>query len=210
MTIQSLVHPLHSNLADISGNPMHIIGQLINDPYYTSHALRLFDGTRRDNHSNLSVAPDFDVRESEDYFFLEGELAGIASSKDVSIQWVGRQILLVNATVNEVDVEAEWGIHLPSNSKTVEIETSDTKDVHESAPHERQRHRRGDKDEHKRGLKVWMNERHKGHLQKSFSFPCDVDTEHMRAKLTNGLLKMIVPKQKTRVVESAGRVKIEE
>jgi len=208
MTIQSIVHPLHSNLAD--GTPMHIIGQLINDPWYTSHALRFLDGTRRDNHSDLSVAPDFDVRESEDYFFLEGELAGIASSKDLTIQWVGRQILLINATINELDMEAEWGIRLPNNSSTVEVETSEAKDVHESIPHEHQRHRRGDKSTHKRGLKVWMNERHKGHLQKSFSFPCDVDTENLRARLTNGLLKMIVPKLKTGRVESTGRVKIEE
>ena len=199
MSLQNLVHPLHTNLADGTNRPMHVIGQLINDPWYTNHQLRLRSNSHHDSHGEPMIAPDFDLRESDGYYFLEGELAGIASKDDLNIEWVGRRTLLIEATVNKVDEEAEWGIHLqssPLSPRTVEIEGAEARNSGEPERHESHNKHQREKRIHGKALRVLMNERHTGALQKSFTFPCDINAEQMRAKLTNGLVRILVPKLK--------------
>jgi len=206
MSLQNIVHPLHTNLADDTNRPMHIIGQLINDPWFTNQGLRLHSGSHHDNRGEPILAPDFDVRESNGYYFLEGELAGIASKDKLSIEWVGRRTLLIEATVDKVDEEAEWGVRLQSSPEGTEARNSSDPERHESHSGKHQSEKRM----HGKPLRVWMNERHTGALQKSFTFPCDVDAEHMRAKLTNGLVKILVPKLNAEKVEHSRRICIEE
>jgi|SRR5579871_1711853 len=209
VSLQNFVHPLHTNLADGPGGPMHIIGQLIHDPWYTNQELRLRNKSRHDNRGEPVLVPDFDVRESDDYYFLEGEFAGIASKDNLNIEWVGHRTLLIEATINKVDEEAEWGIHLQSSPKTVEIEGSVAGNS-ETEQHENHNKQQSEKRMHGKDLRVWVNERHTGVLRKSFTFPYDVNSEHMRAKLTNGLLKILVPKLKAEEAEPSRRIHIEE
>ena len=206
MTLQNIVHPLHTNLSDGPNGPMHIIGQLINDPWYTNHALRLRSSSHHDSHGE-PTAPDFDVCESDNYYFLEGELAGIASKDDLKIEWIGRRTLLIEATVNKVDEEVEWGVHLQSHPRAVDIEGTEAGNSGERESHSKHQ---SEKRIHGKALRVWMNERRTGDLRKSFTFPCDVNADHMRARLTNGLVKILVPKLKAEEAEPPRRVHIEE
>ena len=44
-------------------------------------------------------------------------------------------------------------------------------------------------------FRVWLNERHTGALQRRrFTFPHVVDPETVKARLSRGLLKILVPK----------------
>jgi len=208
MSIQNLLHPIHSNLANGTGRPMHIIGQLINDPWYTNHALRTLGGTHGTGRNEQILVPDFDVRESDECFFLEGEFAGIASKNQLNIQWIAQQTLVIKATIYDIDVETEWDLHPYSKPMIAEAEAPEAKDGIRSNGHHG--NSKGERSGHGRAMKLWMNERHKGNLQKSFTFPCDVDTANMRAKLTNGLLKIMVPKIKSDGARPSGQVQIED
>ena len=206
ISLQNIVHPLHTSLTSGTNRPMHIIGQLVNDPWFTNHELRLRSGSHHDNRGEPLLAPDFDVRESDGYYFLEGEFAGIASKDDLNVEWVGRRTLLIEATINKVDEEAEWGIHLPGSSpRTVEIEEAEARNSGEL-----EHKHRSEKRIHGKELRVWMSERHTGALQKSFTFPVDVNADHMRARLTNGLVKILVPKLNAEKAEPSKRIRIEE
>ena len=205
MSLQNLVHPLHANLADLTSGPMHIIGQVVNDPWYTNHELRLRNRSRHDNHDEPAQAPDFDARESDNYFFLEGELAGIASKEDLNIEWIGHRTLLVEAIIPKVDEEAEWEIQLQTDLRKVRIEGEpgelERPEINSSL--------KSGNHTHRKALRVWMNERHTGALQKSFTFPCDVDTQQMRARLTNGLVKILVPKLDVKEHKQPRRIDVE-
>jgi HSP20 family molecular chaperone IbpA len=201
VSLQSYVHPLHTNLTGGDNKPMHIIHQLVNDPWYANHEFRLRSGSHHDREPMM--APDFDVRESDGYYFLEGEFAGIASKDDLKIEWVRSRMLLIEATVNKVDEEAEWGIHLPRSSRTEEVEETEARDSGERKHHK-------EKHMHGKPLRVWMSERHTGVLQKSFTFPSDVNADGMRARLTNGLVKILVPKFKAEKSEHSKQIHVEE
>ena len=40
-----------------------------------------------------------------------------------------------------------------------------------------------------------LNERQIGECQRSFTFPMEVDADHMKATLAHGLLRIVVPKK---------------
>jgi HSP20 family molecular chaperone IbpA len=214
LTLQNLVHPVHTTIGDSpsssnrSSGPLHIIGQLINDPWYTSDELRrrfrhgVHDDSREDTHA---VAPDFDARESADYYFLEGEFPGVSDKADVRIEWVGRRTLLVEADVRKVNEEEEWDIDL-SPASTYHTERADV-EAGRSGEDEKGSNRRKSRSE---GVRFWLNERHTGVLQRSFTFPDDVDRDKMRARLRDGLVKILVPKVRGEERVESRRVIIED
>lgn len=220
LTLQNLVHPVHTTIGDSpsssnrSSGPLHIIGQLINDPWYTSDELRRrfrhgpHDDSREDTHV---VAPDFDARESADYYFLEGEFPGVSDKADVRIEWVGRRTLLVEADVRKVNEEEEWGVDL-SPASTYHAQEAD---VEAGRGGEREDEKGRHIHDHGRksrseGIRFWLNERHTGELQRSFTFPGDVDRDKMRARLRDGLVKILVPKVRGEERVETKRVIIED
>jgi HSP20 family protein len=40
----------------------------------------------------------------------------------------------------------------------------------------------------------WISERHQGHFQRSFTFPIAVDFNRVKARLADGLLRIMAPK----------------
>lgn len=220
LTFQNLVHPVHTTIGDISssssnrsGGPLHIIGQLINDPWYSSNELRrrFRHGHRDDSREDAHVvAPDFDVRESQEYYFLEGELPGVSDKADVRIEWVGRRTLLVEADVRKVNEEEEWGVNLapysPNPTGAADIEAGQGGEREDEKGRHRHEHRRYAGE----GVRFWLNERHAGVLQRSFTFPHDIDREKMRARLRDGLVKILVPKARGEEREESRRVIIED
>jgi len=55
----------------------------------------------------------------------------------------------------------------------------------------------------KKELKCWLHERTTGEFERSFTFPTEVNSDGVRARLENGILKMMVPK----IAETVGDTK---
>jgi len=58
-----------------------------------------------------------------------------------------------------------------------------------------------DKHKHKLPRRL-LHERHIGEFMRSFTFPMEVDSDCMKANLSNGLLRIVVPKKVNTVFES--------
>jgi HSP20 family molecular chaperone IbpA len=217
-TIQSSFHPLHTNLADGSSRPLHIIGQLINDPWYTFDELRhrRHGGRERSGSSSSEpvFVPEFDVHESENYYFLEGEFPGVKDKEDIHIEWVGHRNLVIDARIPKVDEEAEWGILLgPPARREKEEEYEADVEIGESADRrhrERDQGHHGEKRRHRDALREFLSERNIGQYSRSFSFPHEVDPDGLKARLSHGLLKIIVPKVRPEERETTRRIQIED
>lgn len=93
----TVIHPVHVTLT----GPHHGIRslvRLIEDPYYRGNL------HYRDN----AISPSFDVRESDNVFFLEGEFPGVADKKDIMIERLGSRTLQIRSSVARFDLRAEW------------------------------------------------------------------------------------------------------
>jgi HSP20 family protein len=203
-SVSNLIHPQHTYITDGKTRPLHIFGQSINDPWLTTDGLHHLLKLLRDNIGEAGyeeehrLAPCFDVRESKDYYFLKGEFAGVESHNEIEIEWVDDRTLLIEAKVQKLDPEAEWGISLrdakydPTNEEREEI-------------HKR---RDGGDGLHHNSTQL-INERHTGHLRRSFTFQRQVDIENLKVRLRNGLLKIIVPKASQKPHEPRHKVNIE-
>jgi HSP20 family molecular chaperone IbpA len=99
----NLTHPIHTNIFE-SGQGFKFISQLIDDPWYSSHIQRRF------HHKETLTTPDFDVRETADTYFLEGNFAGIVSTNDIKMEWVGGRTLVIDAKVPKLDLKEAWGV----------------------------------------------------------------------------------------------------
>lgn len=117
------------------------------------------------------VIPSFEIRESRDDYFLEGEFPGVGSEEHIKAEWTASRTLLVEANVPQVDLEEEWGIVLARTNTSADTKWNEPPSLHE-----------------------WTRERHTGHFLRTFTFPHDVQQETLKARLTNGLLKMVVSK----------------
>jgi HSP20 family molecular chaperone IbpA len=199
-------HPEHINLADGSNRPIHTISQLINDPWYTIDELRHRNKARSPSYDgekgeDLVFTPNFDVRESANYYFLEGEFPGIANKSDIHIEWVGHRTLVVEARVAKLDEEAEWAIlHGDSEHKSDKERSGVAVENGHGSRHETKG----------KGIRELLNDRHMGKLQRSFTFPYKVDAENLKARLSNGLLKILVTKSTTEEGEPRKRIEIED
>jgi len=147
------------------------------------------------------TAPNFDVRESANYYFLEGEFPGIGSKSDIHIEWVGHRTLVVEARVAKLDEEAEWSIsHGRSDNKSDKEGSGVATENGYGFGHERKG----------KELRELLHDRHRGKLQRSFTFPYKVDAENLKARLSNGLLKMLVTKSTPEEGEPRKRIEIED
>jgi len=208
-SFSNLIHPQHINLADGKSRPMHsihTIGQLINDPWYTIDELKRRHDANVPSHGghnrgeDLMFAPNFDVRESSNYYFLEGEFPGIANKSDIHIEWVGHQTLVIEAKVAPIDEEAEWAI-----SHGVAGDKSNKEGSGVAAENgDRSRHEKRGKE-----LRGLLSGRHLGELHRSFTFPHKIDEESLKARLSSGLLKILVTKVGSEG-ESRRRIEIED
>ncbi|KAF1839282.1 HSP20-like chaperone, partial [Decorospora gaudefroyi] len=107
--------------------------------------------TRRSSHHHEpAFSPDFDLRETPEAYFLEGEFPGISGRNALKLQWIDGCTLRVQGTIRKTDLKEEWG--------------------------------------------SWLNERRDGMYVRNFSFPAPVNTDAIQARLSRGLLRIMVPK----------------
>lgn len=180
-----MIHPNHLTLREPGHDLLHSILQLREDPWFRTKS--------RPPHSEESFSPRFDVRVLDDTFFLEGEFPGVESSDQIELSTIDSNILIVTANVSRLDVVTEWNL---DNVPNVPTATPGNEEVsrHGSETGESLEPRQQVK-QTKSAVKepsIWISERKIGRLQRSFSFPSTVDFTTMRARLGNGILKIMV------------------
>ncbi|RFU27773.1 hypothetical protein B7463_g8558, partial [Scytalidium lignicola] len=184
---QPVIRPVHVTLTEPHPNFRTLV-RTLEDPYYKHN---YFQVKRHD-----VISPAFDVRETDGFFFLEGEFPGVSNKEEILIQQLGSRTLLVETKVERFDLEKEWGDFAPKTRQDIEkeevengIERSYSR-RHKSIGHEHELEMEG----HEDGVTVRLAERHTGYMQRSFTFPCAVELGALRAKMRAGLLVMMVPK----------------
>lgn len=58
----------------------------------------------------MLTTPDFDVRETASAYFLEGNFAGIGTTSDIKMEWVGGRTLVIDVHISKMDLKEVWGV----------------------------------------------------------------------------------------------------
>jgi HSP20 family molecular chaperone IbpA len=139
---------------------------------------------------------------------LNGEIPGVADKKQISIAWLASQTLVVRGWMKPVDNEAEWNLGSPTDgilpiTKDVSSKKSMTfastrpiagRGMQQTNGQELNGDKASSDDHVDRGPKCWLRERTGGEFERSFTFPTEVNPDGVRARLENGVLKMMVPR----------------
>ncbi|KAF2808327.1 HSP20-like chaperone [Mytilinidion resinicola] len=187
-----------------SHRPLRFLGQLLDAPYPPPPR-------RHPRHDIL--APDFDVRETEAAYFLEGEFPGIRDQRAIRLEWVDRRTLAIEARVGRVDLVGEWDldgerererekkggwkVHGDGCRDVGEMEMEMEEDGGPCVREAELEKRKLEGAQMEKGewpVREWLAERRVGHYQRTFTFPGDVDAVGVRARLGQGLLRILVPK----------------
>lgn len=162
----------------------------------------------RDKQHDLS--PNFDVRETAEAYFLEGEFPGINGAHALKVEWLDGNSLRVTGHIYKTDLEAEWAAYiLCKTSPEPAVRDQACGAVVQSAsennflPLARSSHEDHRDPSPKDDMpKEWLSERAVGDFVRTFDFPAAVDTAGIRVKLHQGLLRMMVPKADPRASRS--------
>lgn len=123
-----------------------------------------------------SFTPRFDVRETEDAYYLDGELPG-TPQESIEIEFFDHHTLVVKG-------RAEREFHKGNdNTEPAEPQGASSSDVARTVT-------KSDNKQHR----YWVSERSIGEFHRDFSFPGRVDQDKVRASLKNGILSVVVPK----------------
>jgi HSP20 family molecular chaperone IbpA len=206
-------HPSVSNLFDLYEPIRHfnraLHGGVDSRPFISSDWPQL-----RRNHSDESIyTPDFDLRETSDAYFLDGEFPGIQGRGAIHLQWMDGRTMRVQGTVHKLDIKTEWGVtsveernevfgpngvgqreemHGDQGDQGVQgasnglNASSDGKAAPATAPNLALASATT--------ARIWLNQRRAGLYIRNFSFPVPVNTEGIQVRLSQGLLRIFVPK----------------
>ncbi|OJJ47436.1 hypothetical protein ASPZODRAFT_63163 [Penicilliopsis zonata CBS 506.65] len=168
-----------------------------------------FDAYRSDNTKRCqrqqksrlrSFSPSFDVRETENSFFLDGELPGL-DQRDVEIEFSDPYTLVIKghvernySTTSNEAVENEGPSSSKSHQATVEEDNDD--DEYDYASVEATESKVPET-KPEPSYKYLVAERSMGDFNRTFTFSTRVDQDAVRASLRNGILSVTVPKANT-------------
>ncbi|KAL8304293.1 hypothetical protein RB597_004474 [Gaeumannomyces tritici] len=171
-----------------------------------------------------SFNPKFDVVETKEAYELHGEIPG-AERKDVSIEFTEPQTITIHGRVERRRTEGnppaglveggepattaaitEGGEKRPASPSSESHHATVTDEETEAAKERGEVAQSGaaaaDQKQQQQAAapkhKYWFQERSVGEFHRSFSFPVPVDEEAVKASLTNGVLRVTVPKQEKR------------
>jgi HSP20 family molecular chaperone IbpA len=97
-TLNCILHPHHVSLIKhpfTAQSLFHSFEDRI-DPYYG-----IDDGR---SHKHLGC-PRFNVSETEKAFILDGELPGVTDKKQISVEWLQNQVLIIRGIIKPADTE---------------------------------------------------------------------------------------------------------
>ncbi|KAI0994826.1 hypothetical protein K3495_g13355 [Podosphaera aphanis] len=168
---------------------------ITNDQTAFSPIVRLLDELDQYSHnsdnslrSNLkSFTPKFDVKELKDSYELHGELPGI-EQKDVEIEFSDASTITIKGhterTYTQGTPPAKCAEGRSEESNSCPAEKSENEKSGETCCKKLAEE------------KIWVKERSIGEFSRSFSFPASVDQDNVKASMKNGILSVIIPKQK--------------
>ncbi|KAK1757570.1 regulated by circadian rhythms/ protein binding protein [Echria macrotheca] len=178
------------------------------------------DGGRRQGRTPPAPTfnPRFDVRELEGSYELHGEFPGI-ERENIHIEFPEPRTIVVRgriersytsgntpASTNGKAITEKSESHA-SHKATVEDEAADQAKErgtetqvteHAGEQGQAEKSRRGLREEMTRE-KMWIAERSIGEFSRTFTFPGHIDIDAVSAKLSNGVLNIVVPKSKRNV-----------
>ena len=186
--LNTLLHPSHVTVG--AQGPGHrtslrSVMDYLGNPYLTSHH------GPRDSYNEHVFSPNFDIRETADAYYLEGEFPSVRDRDSIFIESLGSRGLLIEARIKKLDLGREWDIDSHFADGTSEVWAAETVEGKDS---------KVGKDleagGQAAGLKVHdrLSERPVGCLQRSFTFPEPLDYKNLKARLKDGLLRVRVPK----------------
>lgn len=152
----------------------------------------------------LTSTPKFDVKETDEAYILEGELPGVAK-KDVSLDFADDNTLLLKT---KTETFREQKPAAPAQSEQKQVEGAGAESTQMTGANPDAATQDADKDKQvttTNGEKsvaapaapqptYHLTERTYGSFQRAFSFPAPVKHEEVKAKLSNGVLTVTVPK----------------
>jgi len=139
-----------------------------------------------------TFSPNFDVRETESAYILEGELPGFHDKSKLDIEFTDPQTLFIKGRLEKSRSVTEAESHQESHKARAE----DASDEQEENRKPEIGGKSIDTEAKKEPKpKLWVSERTSGEFQRSFTFPINIDQEGVKASLEHGLLKVIVPKR---------------
>ncbi|KAI5838557.1 putative heat shock protein Hsp30/Hsp42, partial [Morchella snyderi] len=168
--------------------------------YHTTPAndiSRLLDGLagHNFNHNQRSptptnrqvFTPNFDVHETNAAFVLEGELLRLENKSHVNIEFIDDNALLIKGRIKRK-------VHSTTAS---DVEVGENKENQKREDKGKQLVKKDEsvKERENLGVRYWVAERSVGELQRSFSFPRQVEVESVKASLEDGVLGIVVPKR---------------
>jgi len=170
------------------------------------------------------ITPRFDIRETEDAFFVEGELPGVSDKETIDIQFTDVQTLTVKGEITRssspaatADTEEQAEVERPKSptkslKSTVEdsVDESSSGDVTVQTPSSATLSEGVEatnetpvassevvkEKEQKPKSKYWVRERSVGVFERSFEFQSLIDPEGVKASLAHGILEIRIPKRK--------------
>jgi HSP20 family molecular chaperone IbpA len=209
--LNTLLHPSHVTVGaqGLGHRPsLRSVIDYLGDPYFTS-AKDTHQGLH-DSYNEPVFLPNFDIRETADAYYLEGEFPSVRDRDSIFIEHLGSRGLLIEARSKKLDLSREWGIdtHLgggdvaPSSlgpgffGKAQANGPSEARAAKAVEGKEGKVGKDQEGGEQPTGLRVrdCLSERPVGCLQRSFTFPQPVDYKNLKARLKDGLLRVRVPK----------------
>jgi HSP20 family molecular chaperone IbpA len=192
-SLNCILHPHHVTLMDHPHN-FQSFRRHFDDPYYIHESV--------DGHSHRGVvAPKFDVYGGQTAYLLNGELPGVADRKEIRINWLTNQTLVVQGYMRP-EIQPDWENGL---GVSVENGTIPSKVAQDATA----KFTNGGSDSVTAEPKTWLRERPHGEFERSFTFPTDVQHEGVRARLEDGVLRIIVYKASPSKAEQMKRIPIE-
>lgn len=139
--------------------------------------------------------PRFDLKETKDYYQLDGELPGI-KEKDITIEFTDEQTLVISGhsqshheegtRPKEIEGSKDQAGDKDSHRARVEDEDAEgeSSQVVKSSSEQKKEHQHT----------YWISERREGKFTRSFSFPHRVNQDDVEANLKDGILTIKVKK----------------
>lgn len=151
-----------------------------------------------------SFTPNFDVRELNDGFYLDGELPG-ADQNNIEIEFSDPNTLVIkgrvernynNTNSDERNTEAEEQNSDTSSNKSYHATVEDEEDeTSNSTPAKPSTEKTVANKQHQPSYKYRISERSVGEFHRTFTFPSRIDQDAVKASLRNGVLSLVVPKE---------------
>jgi HSP20 family molecular chaperone IbpA len=132
------------------------------------------------------ISPEADVREEKSEYWVDISLPGVSDGESIIIECPTPRQITVSSSVERPQLPTAF----PSISKGELGKDSDALSGHAVAPDAPEKSEK----EHHFKPRFLIAERNVGVFHRTFTFPQDIDDDHIRAKLENGLLRIQVPK----------------